>query len=88
MDLSATAAGEAFEPPFGSLHPDWAQDWGQTIKAPRNRKAILDNRRLAHRPAADLARQLDVPALTGSTQDIAVFKALSQDPTRFVRVVG
>lgn len=78
----------SFEISASSLHPDWAQDWGQTIRSPRNRKAILDNRRLAHRPTADLARQLDLAPLSGQPDDLHVLKVLSVNPARFLQVVG
>jgi hypothetical protein len=82
---------DAWDVPASSLHPDWMNDWGATIKAPRNRKAILDNPRLAHRPGADLARLLGVPpmeAASASARDQHAYQALLKAPARFTQLVG
>ena len=85
---------EAISPTIGdlphqSLHPDWSEDWGASIKSPRNRKAILGNRRLAGRPAADIERRLDIPRLDAlHPADAHALKVFSSDPKRMAQVVG
>lgn len=77
------------ELPHQSLHPDWSEDWGATIRSPRNRKAILANRRLITRPAADLARRLEIPALESlASADAHALKVFGADAKRFTQVVG
>lgn len=72
-----------------SLHPEWAEDWGITLRQPRNRKAILANKRLAARPAADLARRLEIPPLDQlAPADAHALKVFSADPKRFTQLVG
>lgn len=80
---------EAGDIPASALHADWSEDWAPTIRSPRNRKAILENRRLAQRPAADLALRLVMPEIGPvSAQDEHAFAVCRADPKRFTQLVG
>lgn len=82
---------DALEVPVGSLHPDWAQDWAPSIRSPRNRKALAESPRLSARPGASLAALLGIGAPgagTADSGDLLAYKALIQQPDRFLRLIG
>lgn len=84
--IDGVAAGDL---PFQSLHPDWSEDWGQSIISPRNRKAILANRRLSGRLSADIARRLEIGPLDAlASADAHALKVFSADPKRFQQIAG
>lgn len=79
------------EVPSTALHTDWTHDWGLSLKSVMNRKAIIENKRLLGRPAADIARQLGIPPLESgamSKADIHAFMVMGQFPKRFIQCVG
>jgi hypothetical protein len=92
----ANAAGMAskwavLEVPSSALHADWTHDWGVSLKSVANRKAVLENKRLIGRPAADIARQLGIPepgSDVASPADIHAFRVMGMMPKRFIQCVG
>jgi hypothetical protein len=84
--ITGVAVGEL---PLQSLHPDWSEDWGASIRSPRNRKAILANRRLSGRLSADLARRLEIDPIDAvPPADAHALKVFASDPKRFMQVAG
>lgn len=89
--LKARTRNDGLDPPLTSFHADWVDDWAPSVKGRANRAAIAANPRLAGRPAANLARRLDLDALDAShvaPPDLHAFRVICADPRRFARLAG